>query len=55
MYVFSTKNDADRFYISRKEGWMGPTSIDDWVNAIIQRFEKKKEWLQQSVTTTIST
>ena len=33
------RNDVDRLYISRKEGGRGLTSIEDSVDASIQRFE----------------
>ena len=33
------KDDVDRLYVSRKEGGRGLASIDDSVDASIQRFE----------------
>ena len=34
-----TKDDVDRLYVSRKEGGRGLASIEDTVNASIQRLE----------------
>ena len=33
------RDDVDRLHVSRKEGGSGPTSIDDSVDALIQRLE----------------
>ena len=33
------RDDVDRLYVSRKEGGRGPASIEDSVDASIQRFE----------------
>ena len=33
------RDDVDRLYVSRKEGWRGLASIEDSVDALIQRLE----------------
>ena len=37
------RDDVDRLYVSRKEGGRGLASIEDTVDASIQRFEDYKE------------
>ena len=37
------KDDIDRLYVSRKEGGRGLTSIEDSIDALIQRLEDYKE------------
>ena len=51
--------DAERLYVSRKEGGRGLSSIEDSVDASIQRLEHyiestEKDWLQgpESIMTT---
>ena len=44
-----TRDDVDRIYVSRKGRWKGPTSIEDSVDALIQKPEenikKSNGWL----------
>ena len=37
------RNDVDRLYVSKKEGGRGLASIENSVNASIQRFEDYRE------------
>ena len=48
--VVHPRDDVDRFYVSIKEGGRGLASIDDCVDASIQRLEDyikntKEDWL----------
>ena len=47
------RDDVDRLYVSRKEGGRGPTSIEDTVDASIQRLEDYIEKHEQGLITTI--
>ena len=52
--AFHPRDDVDRLYVSRKEGGRGLASIEDTVDASIQRLEdyieKHKRKLQPSET-----
>ena len=47
------RDDVDRLYVSRKEGGRGLTSIEDSVDASIQRFEDYIEKHEGGLITTI--
>ena len=48
-----TRDDVDRLYVSRKEGGRGLASIEDSVDASIQRFEDYIEKHERGLITTI--
>ena len=47
------RDDVDRLYVSRKEGGSGLTSIEDSVDASIQRFEDYIEKHERGLITAI--
>ena len=47
------RDDVDRLYVSRKEGGRGLTSIEDTVDASIQRLEDYTEKHERGLITTI--
>ena len=47
------RDDVDRLYVSRKEGGRGLASIEDTVDASIQRLEDYIEKQEQGLITTI--
>ena len=47
------REDVDRLYVSRKEGGRGPASIEDSVDALIQRLEDYIEKHERGWITTI--
>ena len=47
------RDDVDRLYVSRKEGGRGLASIEDSVNASIQRLEDYVEKYERGLITTI--
>ena len=47
------RDDVDRLHISRKEGGRGLASIEDWVDASIQRLEDYIEKHERGLITSI--
>ena len=47
------RDDVDRLYVSRKKGWSGLASIEETVDASIQRLEDYIENHEQGLITTI--